>query len=156
MNHRKTLRLSGYDYGRDGGYFVTICTKERRQCLSLIVGADAFIGPHIQLTDWGKIVERYIRSIPGIDKYVIMPNHVHMIVSLASEEGPMKASAPTQSLSDRIRSFKKLASQKIGTAIWQRSFYDHVIRCEEDYRRVWQYIDDNPARWAEDEYYSAE
>ena len=155
MNSRKLLRLTGYDYGQSGGYFITICTKERRQCLSLVVGADALIGPHVQLTDQGQIVERYIQTIPRIDKYVIMPNHVHMILFI-SQNGPMRASAPTQTLSDRIRSFKKLASQQIGTAIWQRSFFDHVIRCEEEYRRIWQYIDDNPAKWAEDEYYSAE
>ena len=125
-------------------------------CLSRIVGADAHIGPRTELTAWGSVVETYLLRIPGIDTYVIMPNHVHMIVQIESEDGPMWASAPTQSVSARIRSFKTLVSKQIGTSIWQRSFYDHVIRNEEDYLHIWQYIDNNPAKWAEDEYYYAE
>ena len=156
MEKRKALRLPEYCYNRNGAYFITICTKKRRQCLSRIVGADAYIGPHAVLTKWGDVVERYIHTIPGIDTYVIMPNHVHMIVRIESEDGPMWASAPTQSVSDRIRSFKTLVSKQIGHSIWQRSFYDHVIRNEEDYLHIWQYIDRNPAKWAEDEYYYAE
>ena len=68
----------------------------------------------------------------------------------------MWASAPTQSVSTRIRSFKTLVSKQIGQSIWQRSFYDHVIRDEGDYLHIWQYIDSNPAKWAEDEYYFTE
>ena len=85
-----------------------------------------------------------------------MPNHVHMFVRFEWGDGPLWASAPTQSVSDRIRSFKTLVSKQIGVSIWQRSFYDHVIRNKEDYLHIWKYIDDNPAKWAEDEYYYAE
>lgn len=126
------------------------------QCLSRIVGADAHIGPQTALTEWGRVVEEYLLRIPGIDAYVIMPNHVHMIVRIESEDGSMWASTPTQSISDRVRSLKTLVSKKIGVSIWQRSFYDHVIRSEKDYLGIRQYIDDNPAGWAEDEYYYAE
>ena len=156
MEERKPLRIPRFDYCQNGIYFVTLCTQKRRQCLSRVVGADAHIGPHVELTEYGNAVETYIQSIPGIDTYVIMPNHIHMIVRIESEDGPMWASAPTQSLSDRIRSFKTLVSKQIRQSIWQRSFYDHVIRCEDDYLRIWQYIDENPAKWAEDEYYFAE
>ena len=86
-------------------------------CLSRVVGADAHIGPCTELTDWGSIVETYLLRIPGIDTYVIMPNHVHMIVRIESGDGPMWASAPTQSVSDRIRSFKTLVSKQIGVSI---------------------------------------
>ena len=85
-----------------------------------------------------------------------MPNHVHMIVQIESESGPMWASAPTQSLSKKIQSFKTLTTKQIGQPIWQRSFYDHVIRCREDYLRVCEYIQNNPAKWVEDEYYYSE
>ena len=155
METRKRLRLPTYNYRQDGAYFVTICTKERRNSLSRVVGADAHIGPHTALTEYGKSVERYIQTIPGIDKYVIMPNHIHMIVLLENGNGSMWASTPTKSLSDIIRSFKVLTSKAAGESLWQRSFYDHVIRNEQEYLRVWQYIDDNPAHWAEDEYYAA-
>ena len=156
MRERKPLRIPKFDYCQAGVYFVTFCTKKRSPCLARVVGADAHIGPHVQLTKFGDVVESYIRSVPGIDAYVIMPNHVHMIVQIESEGGPMWASAPTQSLSNRIRSFKTLVSKRIGQSIWQRSFYDHVIRNEDDYLRIRQYIDENPAKWAEDEYYYAE
>ena len=156
MQTRKKLRLSEFDYRENGAYFVTICAKNRRHCLSYVVGADAHIGPHTALTKWGVVVQTHMLKMPGIDKYVIMPNHVHMIVRIESGDGPMWASAPTQSVSARIRSFKTLVSKQIGTSIWQRSFYDHVIRNEEDYLHIWQYIDNNPAKWAEDEYYYAE
>ena len=82
-----------------------------------------------------------------------MPNHIHMILRIEGGHGPMWASAPTQSVSTRIRSFKALVSKEVGRPIWQRSFYDHVIRNEADYLRIWEYIDNNPACWAEDEYY---
>ena len=153
MQIRKKLRLSEFDYRENGTYFVTICTKNRRKCLSHVVGADDHIGPHAALTKWGAVVQKYILSIPGIDKYVIMPNHVHMIVRIGTEDGPMWSSAPTKSLSNYVRTFKTLVTKEIGECIWQRSFYDHVIRDEAEYGRVWQYIDDNPAGWADDEYF---
>jgi len=156
MEKRKSLRIPNYDYRQNGVYFITICTRKRRQCLSQVVGADAHIGPHTALTEWGNIVETHLLKIPGLDTYVIMPNHVHLIVRIESGDGPMWASAPTQSVSTRIRSFKTLVSKQIGQSIWQRSFYDHVIRDEGDYLHIWQYIDSNPAKWAEDEYYFTE
>ena len=89
---RKPIRLPDYDYSSPGTYFVTICTQDRRCILSRItVGADALGGPQLQLTDAGKIVEQYILSsdrIPGfrVDKYVVMPNHIHLIMRI--ENGP--------------------------------------------------------------------
>ena len=89
---RKPIRLPAYDYSSPGAYFVTICTHDRRCLLSRItVGADALGGPSLQLTDTGKIVEQYILStdrMPGfrLDKYVVMPNHIHMILRI--DNGP--------------------------------------------------------------------
>ena len=153
MQTRKKLRLSEFDYQENGAYFVTICTRNRKRCLSHVVGADDHIGPHAALTKWGTVVQKYVLGIPGIDKYVIMPNHVHMIVRIGTEDGPMWSSAPTKSLSNYVRTFKTLVTKEIGECIWQRSFYDHVIRNEAEYSRIWQYIDDNPAGWADDEYF---
>ena len=152
---RKPLRIPKFDYAAPGAYFVTICTKNRQQCLgTVVVGADAHIGPRVELSEYGKIVEKYMQRIPGIGKYVIMPNHIHMIIEILTEEGSMWASTPTQSVSQRVRSFKTLVSKEIGVSLWQRSFYDHVIRSEAEYLEIWQYIDENPAHWAEDEYYT--
>ena len=99
---RKPTRLPDYDYSHPGAYFITICTKDRRCILSDIsVGADALGGPCLQLTDTGKVVEQYILStdhIPGfrVDKYVVMLNHIHMILWIDSE-APSPESGPPRS-----------------------------------------------------------
>ena len=135
-----------YDYSSDGAYFVTICTDQKKHSLARIVDRGPTEKPEIILTSIGEIIESYIKTIPGIDKYVIMPNHVHLI--LIKDNG--------KPLASDIRSFKGLSSKKAGVQIWQNSYYEHVIRDEEDYKTKWKYIDDNPAKWVKDEYYSAE
>lgn len=148
--NRKPNRLKNYDYSSQGAYFITICTLDRKCILSHIVGGDALIAPQTNLTRCGEIARKNIESMPGIDKYVIMPNHIHLLIAI---DGPMKASAPTISVPNLIRSFKVLVSKEIGQSIWQRSFYDHIIRDEEDYLNHLRYIEDNPAKWSEDKYY---
>ena len=86
---RKPNRLTEYDYNQNGAYFVTICTQDRKKILSSIVGDDAHIVPK----PYGIIAEKYIRNVPEIKKYVIMPDHIHMIINL--ENGSMWASTPT-------------------------------------------------------------
>ena len=157
---RKTIRLPNYDYSSPGAYFVTVCTRDRRCLLSEInVGADALGGPCLSLTATGKVVEKYILSTDricgvSIDKYVIMPNHIHLILRISDEpqSGPPRASAPT--VSDAIGAMKRLINKEVGANIWQRSFHEHVIRGAEDYAMIWDYIEQNPAKWAEDRYYS--
>ena len=98
MLQRKSLRLPNYDYGQSGAYFVTICTKEKRPVLSSIVGAADLCGPRSHLTAWGTVVEKYLRGIPGIEQYVIMPNHLHMIFFIRQTlGGPQGSAAPTRS-----------------------------------------------------------
>ena len=156
MLQRKSLRLPNYDYGQSGAYFVTICTKEKRPVLSSIVGAADLCGPRSHLTAWGTVVEKYLRGIPGIEQYVIMPNHLHMIVFIRQTlGGPQGSAAPTNDLSMRIKAFKSLVTKALGFPIFQRSYYDHVIRCEEDYLRIAEYIQNNPVKWMEDTYYVA-
>lgn len=99
-------------------------------------------------------MEGYVKTIPGVVDYVIMPNHLHLYLEVPiAEDGPMWASAPTQSLSDRIRSFKIMVTKAVGEPLFQRSFYDHVVRNEEDALRIRQYIRENPAKWKEDRFY---
>ena len=157
---RKVNRLAGYDYSQPGAYFITVCTKNRKCLLSNIVGGDAYIAPYPALTTMGQVVKRYLLSIPGIDQYVIMPNHVHMILrisTLASGAEPSEKNllAPT-GIPSLVRSWKTLVSKELGQSIWQRSYYDHVIRDETDYLIKAKYILDNPAKWLEDDYYSVE
>jgi len=90
-------------------------------------------------------------------KYIIMPNHLHMIIIIKNEiggyaNGTMRTSCPT-TVPNLLRSFKTMVSKEIGFSLWQSRYHDHIIRNEADYLRIWQYIDENPIKWAEDEYY---
>ncbi len=85
--------------------------------------------------------------------YVIMPNHIHMIIEIHRENGSMWASTPTQSVSQLIKSFKILVTKQIGFSLWQRSFHDHIIRNEQEYEKIWEYIATNPLKWEEDCFY---
>ena len=157
MPARKNLRLKGFDYSRPGAYFITVCTKGRKQLLGSVVGGDAHIAPYTKLSATGNVVQKYLSSIPGIGAYVIMPNHVHMIIHISSSDllqGPMWASAPTEaSIPSLVRSWKVLVSKELGESIWQRSYYDHVIRDDQDYAIKVQYIEENPAKWFYDDYF---
>ena len=140
------MRLPDYDYNQNGAYFITVCTKDRVPCLSDVknVGDDAHIVPQIKLKQIGKIVDKYIKNIPEIDKYVIMPDHIYFILRLS--DGTMWASSPTKNVSNIVRSLKTMVTKEIGYSVFQRSFYDHVIRNEEDYVEIWDYIENNPLK----------
>ena len=156
--NRKSARLKEYDYSSEGAYFITMCVKDRKELLARIVGDDAHIVPKKHLSKYGLICDKYISNINEkyenvtVDKYVIMPNHIHLLLSV---DGTMWASSPTKSIGSVIRSFKTMVTKEIGRSIWQRSYYDHVIRCEEDYREIWEYIDTNVLRWEKDKFYIA-
>lgn len=164
-------RLPNYDYGSAGYYFITFCTRNRDCCLSVItnpgregVGRGALAPPEVVLKEPGSILDGYIQNIPKVypgvrvDKYAIMPNHVHLLIQITGEgDGGARAPRPTEVGSPDIQRIiggvKSLTRRKVGRPIWQTSFYDHIVRNEADYLRIWQYIDTNPAKWAEDEYY---
>ena len=160
LPQRSHPRLKCFDYSH-GWYFVTICTDKRKRILSRIsVGRGALTPPCVELSDIGRTIEKHIFRTNdiypnvSINTFVIMPNHVHLIVAIEpAADGGVRAPRPT-TLSDIVRSIKAMVTRELGYSIWQTSFYDHVIRNEADYLRIWQYIDNNPAHWAEDEYYS--
>ena len=150
---------------------MTICTEDRKSILSDItnpVGDGALDVPQIQLTSIGKIVEKNLLSsenISGvkIDQYVIMPNHIHIIIFLDRDKyitcqgGTSRAPSPTNEMLPHIIStFKRFCNKEIGNNIFQRSFHDHVIRDREDYDEIVKYICENPMNWYFDELYSEE
>lgn len=143
---RKKNRLENYDYSQNGAYFITICTRDRKKILSQIVGADTIRPYEIILSQYGKIVDKAINNIANIyenipvDKYVIMPDHVHMILRITNNGGRM-VSAPTV-----IAGMKRYVSKKCGVSIWQKSYYDHIIRNQKDYNEIWEYIEHNPEK----------
>ena len=174
LPRRKPTRLSGYDYSIPGAYFITICTHERRCILSEIVVGDGVLDvPQVKLSDHGRIVEETLREIAEhytwltIDNYVIMPNHIHLLLSI-TEAGTSRTPSPTDktdslwkipasnaSLPMLISTFKRFTNRKCSSQLWQRSYHDHIISGENDYREIWNYIESNPARWSEDCFYQA-
>ena len=163
---RKHSRLKTYDYTNSGWSFITFCTNDRAHVLSSIVGRGALTPPRVELTNIGKIaaevIERTSVVYPGIsiDNYVIMPNHVHLLIRISPVDGGVRAPRPTEngsvSITEVIKAMKSITTRKIGTKIWQTSFYDHVIRNDEDYQTRFRYIKENPAKWQQDKYYCQE
>ncbi len=156
----KPNRLKDYDYSRNGAYFITICVKDRRELLGRIVGGGFHAAPITELSDIGTEILNTIEYTNMncrdvlIDKYVIMPNHIHLIVFLTGGYG----NPPLPDVIGRLKSFTtKKWNELNGTKfqhIWQRSYHDHIIRDEKDYKSHWQYIDENPSKWAQDFYYT--
>ena len=165
---RKPVRLKEYGYGA-GVYFVTIVAKDRQKIFSTITGSRQNVGAGYirpedvqnELTVIGNIAEQRLLEIPvhypgvQIENYVIMPNHIHIIFGI--EEPPTgriypapteeKENPATRKLCDVIGKYKAAVSRVVGHPIWQRSYYDHVIRSQQDYEEIWQYIDNNPLQW---------
>lgn len=157
---RKANRLQEFDYSADGGYFITICTAGMRSVLSSVtVGAACGRPPETVLSDLGKIVVDEISRLDSVydclrvDHYVVMPNHIHMIMMIDTASGRPQA-APT--ISRVVNQFKGAVTKRAGKSIWQKGFHDHVLRDDRDYILHLQYIDENPEKWllGKDEYYS--
>ena len=174
---RKAIRLKQYDYSQNAAYFITVCTKNRQPLFwkSTMPRAEGNREMHpnsasgawtripASLSETGEIVFCAIENIPScypfidLEKYVIMPDHIHLLLRFdapAETEGRRKEenggrliAAPT--LQTVVGQLKRWASQKAGEPIWQKSFYEHVIRSQGDYREAWSYIDGNPGKYAE-------
>ena len=151
---RKQNRIENYDYATCGAYFVTICTVNREKIFwNNLVGADIIRPQNVPLSQTGEIVQQGILQVAEhyenvvVDQYCIMPDHVHLILRIESDEGGRMVSAPT--ISTVVGSLKRWVSRQIGKPIWQKSFYDHAIRNQRDYEEIWQYIENNPLKYAQ-------
>ena len=162
---RKRSRLENYDYSSNGLYFITICTKDRIKCLSEIisVGDGVLDVPKYKLTEYGRILNDQIIEINSVYKnlkilkYVIMPNHLHMIIYLFDDKkvfgGTSRTPSPTNAvIPSLISTLKRFVNKKTGFNIWQRSFHDHIIRNEAEFIEICTYIDNNPINWVNDIY----
>ena len=155
---RKKIRLENFEYNTPGGYFITICTKNKMNYFWNKVGTSIARPNKIPLNKSGRITDMAIKNIENIyknitvDKYIIMPNHIHLLLQIHSDNDGRPMVVPT--IGRIIQQMKGCITKQIGKSIWQPRFFDHVIRGEQDYKEIWQYIDNNPIKWAEDEFYT--
>lgn len=157
---RRSLRLKGYGYDQPGFYFVTVCTYQRKNLFGEIQQDS------MRLNHYGRIAEESFVAIPEhfdntqVDEFVIMPNHIHGIVVIsnvgARHAVPFSAFGKpmANSLATIVASFKSATTKQInnlrqtsGVSVWQRNYYEHVIRNEQSLHRIREYIANNPGRW---------
>jgi REP element-mobilizing transposase RayT len=165
IHHRRSIRLPGYDYTTHGAYFITVCAKER-QCLFGVVE-----NGQMRMNEAGRVAEQCWNDIPAhfphavLDEMVVMPNHVHGIVWINGRGTACRTPTMEQfgqpvsgSISTIVRSFKSAVTKHInelhgvsGNTIWQRNFYERIIRNETELNGIREYIRSNPALWATDD-----
>ena len=154
---RKQSRLTEYDYSTPNAYFITVCTENRRNLFWMDVGAIIDRPENVPLTNLGIIAQRSIEDIPkqypaiSVNHFVIMPNHIHLLLQINTDSNGRSMIAPT--ISTAVRLMKGAVSKQAGFPVWQKGFYDHVIRNDNDYRDIWNDIDGNPSKWVEDKRY---
>lgn len=173
-HHRRSVRLPGYDYAAAGTYFVTLCAAERKALFGQVVRGDVELNEYgeIVLQEWHRSLE--IRPGIGLDAVVVMPNHLHGIATFGASVGASvdvgetavgvvgdvraHRCAPLQrrprSLGSFVAGFKAATTKRInegrglpGTPVWQRNYHEHVIRSDDAYARIYNYILTNPLRW---------
>lgn len=155
--HRRSIRLKGWDYRSAGAYFVTICTHEMEHVFADPVYLD------IAQRAWLAIPTQRHGRFVSLDEWVVMPNHVHGILwlqeapALPARDRQEPAGVQPNSLGSIVGNFKSVVTRKInglretrGAPVWQRGFYDHIMRNEKELNAIRQYIRDNPARWEQD------
>ncbi len=158
QRNRQSIRLKGYDYRRPGGYFVTICTWQRDPVFGNIFTYK------MQMNDCGRIVEKAWLDLPHryphveLDEFIVMPDHFHGILFLI--ENPQELSAKRYGLPEIVKGFKSQSARQInliqdtkGIPVWQRGYYDRIIRNESELELIRKYILFNPTRWELDKEY---
>lgn len=160
---RRSIRLPGYDYSQAGAYYITVCTRDRKCLFGHLADGQ------MQLNDFGQVVQsvwvglrQFCQDIE-LDAFVIMPNHIHGVIAIhdpvgAIHESPSHARQGVQGrrmlLSKIVGRLKMVSAKQInalcgspGQPLWQRNYYEHIVRDEEALNRIRQYIADNPAQW---------
>lgn len=156
---RMPTRLEHYDYSQDGAYFLTLCVQDRKPLLSRIPVGEGLAPPEPILLPFGKIAQKQLLNLRTrypmltIDKFVIMPNHIHILLHIHAG-----GASPSPTVSDIVCAYKSLTVRECKKVqpieqLFQRSYYDHIIRDAYDYQTKWQYIDENPVKWSEDKLY---
>jgi putative transposase len=156
INHRHSIRLRGYDYSQPGMYYVTICTQDKKHLFGEVVEGE------MKLNGYAEIIAACWRWLQKsrldvqLDEWVLMPNHLHGILRIVERRGGSRT-APTKPLGRLIGAFKTVSAIRIneirntpGAPVWQRNYYEHIIRNEDELNKIRKYIRTNPLRWATD------
>lgn len=143
IHHRRSIRIKDYDYSQEGLYFITICCKERNRILGIIEDNKVLIN------QYGNIIKNELIALnqkyknTNILKYVIMPDHIHFIIELMNGN--------KKTIGDIIKTYKSVTSKRINKIepinLWQRNYYEHIIRNEKELYRIYYYIENNPINW---------
>ena len=166
LPQRKTLRLPYYNYNTNGSYFITFCTHDRKNTLVSHYTTDVsytITRVLVNYSEYGKIVGKFINHLNhrfgvSIDRYVIMPNHVHLLLSI-NDETIVDPIAKRSVISKAVGYIKMNATKEICSKfgkqkIWQRGFYDHIIRNQQEFDEISKYIEENPFKWNLDSLYN--
>ena len=175
LHHRKSIRLRGYDYSQAGLYFITSCAHERLPLFGEVIDAKMRLNDAGQIAydEWGKTAK--MRDAIQLHAFVVMPNHTHGIVEIKHRDALQASGAlgvddgrlddgrvrRASTVGDVLRGYKSAVTKRInqlhnittGNRIWQRNYHEHIIRNEEAYLKIADYIQTNPQRWEDDVYY---
>jgi putative transposase len=171
-HNRKSIRLKGYDYSQPGGYFVTICTQNKEMLFGDVIDGN------VVLNESGKYTQKCWCVIPRhfpdvcLDEFIIMPNHIHGIIFIVENDQNVGIQN-FESLHQQKNRYQKIIPRSIGSiirgfkigvtkwfrknteiySVWQRNYYEHIIRNEPELNRIRKYIFENPLKWQEDNYF---
>lgn len=157
IHHRRSIRLKGYDYSQAGLYFITICCKD------MVCFFGDVVNRQMVLNDAGKMVENEWLKLPNrfkniaLHEYVVMPNHFHAILEITVVDGTavgqMVGAFQSIVTVEYIRGVKTLGWTPFNRKLWQRNYYENIIRNEQSYHRISNYIINNPAKWDDDKFF---
>ncbi|QNF31572.1 hypothetical protein HUW51_02090 [Adhaeribacter swui] len=171
IHHRRSIRLKGYDYSQAGAYFITLCTHHREHLFGEVKGGEMKLNPFGQIAYENWLKTPQIRPNVALDVFVIMPNHLHGILLIRKGEShspllnPDKGECdsplrtPSNTIGAMVRGYKSAVTKQInllraGVIVWQRNYYEHIIRNEQAYHTISVYIIHNPYKWEQDKFYS--
>jgi len=157
LHNRHSIRLQNWNYANTGAYFITICCENRKCLFGEIVNGNMI------LNECGRIAENKWNELPQhhpnveLGEFIVMPNHIHGILKIVKNAAELGASANISpkpgTLPTIIRSYKSSVSKQINNPpVWQRNYYEHIIRNEKEYAKIAQYIHKNPIFWKKDRF----
>ena len=161
---RKLQRLKNYDYSTPGVYFITICAHKKQKLFGNIISLGIANGAQMQYSAIGELTKKCLAEIEFhynnvvIDNWIIMPNHVHLLVQIINPTGSAGSSSKYD-ISNIVGKFKASVTRRARTSLgyeeklWQTSFHDRIVRNQNEYNKIWEYISGNASKWIDDCFY---